>query len=346
MISRIQTSLFTLMLLLSMVSCEYPASFFSSSGNSDTPPIKRGNVCYMTESDGWGHTPRGWKRQLRIVKKASDSDLEILARTAEKPAMRAFAFQALASKGSERCFDIMLSELKDREKIWVVYYDIWLGMDVSSFVWETTQEDSLLLSKEQIHYLDSMIVFGSGYEHLNKSGSVHRLQGSDGLDERIRELYLGGDTSVLPFLAEYQNPEDLPLVINSLRKYKAELDEIEDDEIDNSVIEAVAEAVDNAIAAVVNWPDSSFVPVLEEMREDGVLDGFHSYLRQMEFFEAVMAYDNDWAYNIIEDIFNNDYDDTSYLSSYPECLYRAYYEGEKKARFLPLVEKYGKKPTD
>ena len=346
MLSSIFSTLFTLLLLGSMVSCEYPAYYVSSSGKSETPPIRRRDVCYMTDSDGWGHTPKGWRRQQRLLKKASDSDLDEMARYAEKPSMRAFAYQALASKRSDRCFDILLEKLTDKERFWVVYYDIWSDTDVSSFMLETTQEDSLLLTKEQTHYIDSMIVFGPGYEHLDKSASIPGLQASEILYKRIRELYLGGDSRVLPFLAEYHNSEDISFVISSLRKYKADIGEIDvDDEHYNSVVGAIAETVDNAIAAVVKWPDSAFVPVLEEMRNDGVLEGFHSYYRQMMFFEAAMAYDNDWAYNIIEDIFNKDYDDTSYLSSYPECLYRAYYEGEKRARFLPLVEKYGKESS-
>ena len=60
-------------------------------------------------------------------------------------------------------------------------------------------------------------------------------------------------------------------------------------------------------------------------------------------FKVVMAYDNDWAYHFIEDTFENKGGKEKY--SYPENLFRAYYE-EEKPRFLPLIEKYGKKPFE
>ena len=61
-------------------------------------------------------------------------------------------------------------------------------------------------------------------------------------------------------------------------------------------------------------------------------------------FKVVMSYDDDWAYNFIEDTFES----MGALNkfSYPENLFRAYYEEKENPRFLPLIEKYAKKPFD
>ena len=61
-------------------------------------------------------------------------------------------------------------------------------------------------------------------------------------------------------------------------------------------------------------------------------------------FKVVMAYDNDWAYHFIEDTFDDKGAKDKF--SYPENLYRAYYEENGPSRFLPLIDKYGKKPFD
>ena len=59
------------------------------------------------------------------------------------------------------------------------------------------------------------------------------------------------------------------------------------------------------------------------------------------YFAIVMGYDNEWAYHLIDDWFENWGKESN---TAPQILYEAYYGGKEIVRFLPLVEKYGKEP--
>ena len=288
------------------------------------------NTYYLTDNDGWGHVPKGWKRQQKLLKKTKDSDLEILALHSDSPAIRAMAFRTLAIKHSPKCYDILLAELTDANAIWVASYDVWFPVYVSSFEMEAANSDSLLFSAEQRHRIDSVVVFGPGLQHLCKLTSASRLRGMDGLSERLRTLYLDGESYLLPLIVEGKNEADIPLVISALRDYKMGLDE---------------QGLTNyALIALMKWQNEAFLPVLEELRDYELSRRDVDYHRVKLLFKVVMAYDNGWAYHFIEDTFDNKGAKNKF--SYPENLYRAYYEENGPSRFLPLIDKYGKKPFD
>lgn len=54
-----------------------------------------------------------------------------------------------------------------------------------------------------------------------------------------------------------------------------------------------------------------------------------------------MAYDNDWAYNLIEEFMKNKKTQRFYSSIFTE----AFRVSGRKKRFMPLVMKYGDKET-
>jgi hypothetical protein len=261
-----------------------------------------------------------------------------MALSADIPAQRAMAFHALASKRSEKCYDILLAKLKDKDKFWLASYDVWFTSDVASFMLEVAESDSLLFIKEQMHRVDSVIVFSSGLHHLDKSGSAYRLRDTEGVREVIRNLYLDGDSNLLPLLFYYKNPDDIPLAIDALREYKVGLDE------QGANSKGREGNTNYALNALMMWRDEAFKPVLEELRNHELSRRYIDYYRVKMLFKVVMSYDDDWAYSFIEDTFES----MGALNkfSYPENLFRAYYEEKENPRFLPLIEKYAKKPFD
>jgi hypothetical protein len=277
-------------------------------------------------------------KQQKILKKASDDDLESMALSADTPAQRAMAFHSLASKRSEKCYDILLAKLTDTDMFWLASYDVWFTSDVASFMLEVAESDSLLFTKEQMHRVDSVIVFSSGLHHLDKSGSAYRLRDTEGVREVIRNLYLDGDSNLLPLLFYYKNPDDIPLAIDALREYKVGLDE------QGANSKGREGNTNYALNALMMWRDEAFKPVLEELRNHELSRRYIDYYRVKMLFKVVMSYDDDWAYNFIEDTFES----MGALNkfSYHENLFRAYYEEKENPRFLPLIEKYAKKPFD
>lgn len=322
------------LLLLNILIC------FGQSGDVLPPPTEPDeiNVYFLYGNDGWGNVPDGWKRQQKLLQGASDSDLEVMALNSKTPAHRAMAFNSLASKHSEKCYDILLQKLGDNDRFMVASGDVWWGNNVAYFMLEVAESDSLLFTKAQRHFIDSVIVFRPGLNHLNKYTSVSRLKGMDGLYDRMRDLYLKGDSYLLPLIAEYKNQDDIPMIIKALREYKKGLDR-------QGACSNKPEGNTNyALDALMIWRVDAFMPVLEELRDYELSRKYIDYYRVKMLFKVVMAYDNDWAYHFIEDTFENKGGKNKY--SYPDNLYSAYYEEEQILRFLPLIEKYGKKPFD
>lgn len=99
----------------------------------------------------------------------------------------------LVSKHSPSCYGILLAELTDTSSFHIQWLDLIFRTNVASHVLQAAEEDSLLFTEEQRLHLDSTVLFGSGLNHL----------------DRLCE----GDSNLLPALAEYKNPEDIPLII-------------------------------------------------------------------------------------------------------------------------------------
>ena len=298
------------------------------------PEPEEREVFFLTGNDGWGNVPRGWERQQEMLKGATDADLESMALHAEGPADRAAAFHALATKHSDRCNGVILNSLSDTASFYVASFDIWYPMRVSSFMLEWAEQDSLIISQEQRYHLDSLIVFTHGLGHLDKYPSAVRLKGEEGVYERVRELYLEGDSNLLPLIEEYNYANDVSLVIDALKEYGKGLDP-EGRSVGRKG------RTNEALEAIVRRQDDAFIPALEELRDFELSRNYLDYYRIKMLFKAVMAYDNDWAFHFIEDMFENRGADKKF--SYPDNFYRAYHEENGPKRFLPLVERYGER---
>ena len=298
------------------------------------PQIDTNNIFNRTSYDGgFGDVPQGWKRQQRILRESTDSDLDSLARYATYPAVRVFAFYSLAEKMSERCYNILLDRLTDKDWFWYWVADEGWQETVGDFMLKTVWQYDGLYTPEQIHTIDSLAVFEPGMEHLDKYRSALRLYGTDGLYERVREFYLHGESQDLQILATYRKPEDIPLILDALKEY-----DFHGDWRTNKRSRTI-----EGLDAVLKWPDDIFIPLLEEIRDYELTNGYANHYRVERLFKIAMAYDNDWSYGFIEDCFKNKESEGYYV--FTTSLYNVYYdEKEANESFLPLVKKYGKKP--
>lgn len=299
------------------------------------PQIDTNNIFNRTSYGGWGKAPQGWKRQQRILRESTDSDLDSLARYATYPAERVFAFYSLAEKKSERCYSILLDRLTDKDLFWYWWVDQGWQETVGDFMLSTIWQYDGLYTTEQIHTIDSLAVFGAGMEHLDKYRSALRLSGTEGLYDRVREFYLNGESQDLDILATYRKPEDIPLILEALREYDFY------DPWSNKRSRTI-----EGLDAVLKWPDDIFISVLEEIRDYELMRGSPNHYRVERLFKIAMTYNNEWSYDFIKDCFKDKEIKGFYV--FPTSLYEAYYDDEKEAnaRFLPLVQKYGEKPDN
>ncbi len=314
-----------------------PGFFYAAQAQFLDIEIDEDNTYYLYGDDGWGDVPKGWEKQQALLKNAKIADLESMAISSDIPAIRAMSFHRLTSKRGKKCYDILLEELSDTSMFWLASFDVMYHESVATFDLTLVEANPRLLNKRQWHYVDSVIVFRPGLGHLNKLASASRLRGMDGLYDRLHELYLQGDTNLLPLIAEYKNEDDIPVLITALREYAEGLDE-KGGRIDGSPEGNTNDALD----ALMIWNDEVFTPVLEELRDYELSRRYIDYYRIKTLFKVVMSYDNNWAYDFIQDTFEKGGKDKF---SYPENFYRAYYEENERTRFLPLIQKYGQKPV-
>ena len=296
------------------------------------------NEYSFTSSAGWGAKSKCWEAQEAIKSIATDDDLDSLARYCTIPAVRALAFRTLAQKQSDRCYEIAISSLKDTSLFCVFSFDMGRIIDVASFYIDVINgrydEGLSVLSDKQMITLDSIVVFTPSLKHIWMVPYASRVSLLQDIHNRVKELFYEGHYELFPLLASYKHPEDKSLIISALREllwFKGG---------------RLMEAKEYALAAVKVWTDKDFIPDLEIIRDEELASKGFSYGETLALFEAVMAYDNDWAYNFINDMFTNE----MFLnlkefrkSSFSECLYRSF-KKEEKPRFKPLIDKYGKKP--
>lgn len=319
------------------------AGFISTAQNAnDRTPIileslDSSNVYYLYGNDGWGNVPDGWKEQQDFLEKATESDLEQTVLHSRTPAYRAMAYGALVSDRNEKCYDLLLSQLNNSSTFMLASGDVWYEYDVVSFMLEESFDSKApLFTKRQQRHIDSLIVFSPGLEHLDQYASASRLKGMHGLYERLRKLHQSGAPNLLPLIAEYKREDDIPIMIVAIKEYKKGLDH------EGASSKGPEGNTNNALNAMMVWNDDAFMPVLEELRDYELSREYIDYYRVKMLFKVVMSYDNEWAYNFIEETFGKLKGSEKY--SYPENLFRAYYEEKEIPRFRPLVDKYGIKP--
>lgn len=298
------------------------------------------NVYYLYGNNGWGNVPKGWRVQQTLLREATESDLEQTVLHSRTPAYRAMAYHALVAERSDRCYDLLLRKLSDSSTFTIASGDVWFDFNVASFMMDVTSDsESPMFTKEQQRHVDSLILFSDGLEHLDKYAPALRLKGVDGLYGRLRELHLSGTPNLLPIIAEYRNEDDIPMIIDALREYSVGLDNQ-----GGLNPEGLEGDTNSALYAIIGWNDDAFIPALEELRDYELSRRYLDYNRVKMLFKVVMSYDNEWAYNFIDETFGKMRGAKKY--SYPENLFSAYYEEEEIPRFRPLVEKYGEKPFD
>ena len=294
------------------------------------------NVYYLYGDNGWGGVPKGWTIQRELLKNATKTDLEQTVLQSKTPAYRAMAYHALVEDRSKKCYDLLLQKLSDSTTFMVAAFDVWYTCDVASFMIGVVSDSKRpLFTKDQQHHLDSLIVFSDGLEHRDKYAPALRLKGEAGLYARLKELHLAGEPNLLPIIAEYRNEDDIPLMIDALLEYRKGLDR-------QGIQQGPEGNTNNALNAIMGWNDDAFVPVLEELRDYELSRRYLDYHRVKMLFKVVMSYDNEWAYNFIDETFGKMNGAKKF--SYPENLYRAYYEEDEIPRFRPLIEKYGERP--
>ena len=208
---------------------------------------------------------------------------------------RLAATDALIRRKYARLEEILLSNYTDTTKIYVRSDDIIEEEYAGSVFLRNIQScrDKMVISKEDSLRNDSLALYIprlSKYQYTKKL--LLRLPPKENYYPRIKEIILKERIyQALKALASYRREEDKSILLDALSHYDNANEDIdrEDDE------------TNNALLAVTVWPCQDFIPLLMCIRDYEIKKHDSSMLPRSKYlFEAIMAYNNQWAHNFID----------------------------------------------
>ncbi len=292
-------------------------------------------------SNGWGGVPECWIYQETLDSIASNDDLYRLAKRHRQPAVRAIAFRMLTERQDDRCKEILYESLTDTATFHTISFDEWFSDNVGSFsVASVTDSDfnpqGLHLTGADSLRLDSTLFFTPNMGHISYLYRlIEKLPCDELFYDRLHSLYHEEHLSaVLPALARYRRDRDKQTIIGGLLEYAAGLDK------EGARNGEPKGATNNALKAVAEWPCDEFRPALARLCDYEIKRKYFDYYRIRLFYTAVMAYDDQQAFDLIDRTLTRT---QGSAARYHKEQFNIAYRDNSRSRFEPLIEKYPSK---
>ena len=229
---------------------------------------------YMSSAVGFAGTqPEQWDRYLELKNTATEAELEILTNHTN-PAVRCYAFQALAERGGKQTFTILLQHLKDTVQVRTLQGCIGSSEQVGDFFLDMASppyipDQKFELTNEQKQVIDSILLFDDGITLQTKSRLIANLEPKENFYNRFRTIYLQERSSAsLIALSKFGRADDKPFIIDWLTR-KDTHDQYK------------------GLRAVRNFLDPDFYPYLVKIHEQEIKKptGFNYSLIRMLYFD-------------------------------------------------------------
>ena len=279
--------------------------------------------------------PEKWERHAETIKKyATSKQLDSLAFSSKSPSVRLIAFYALYNKQYDMSVDLCFKMLRDSDIIFTrqEYPRPELHpqtirrriLDLLNFNLETY---STTLSKDSLDIIDSTFIYHEAANGVSGfDGIMNRCKGVPKYYDQFQRLFRNGRYETIKYIATYKNPQDIDKIIAALEDYtKYHYDSKKDTKYSFAGLDAIKE-----------YPDEVFVPYLEKLSKKVYNAKRFPWHQRRNYFAAIMAYDNEWAYRLIEQLFEKNKEDERVVLD----ITRGYVVSDKQERFKPLIDKY------
>ncbi len=279
--------------------------------------------------------PEKWERHAETIKKyATSKQLDSLAFSSKSPSVRLIAFYALYNKQYDMSVDLCFKMLRDSDIIYIrqEYPQAELHpqtirrriLDLLNYNLET---NSITPSKDSLDIIDSTFIYHEAADGVSGfDGIMNRCKGVPKYYDQFQKLFRNGRYEMIKYIAAYKNLQDLDKIIAALEDYtKYHYNSKKNAKYSYAGLDAIKE-----------FPDEVFVPYLEKLSKKVFNVKIFPWHQRHNFFAAVMAYDNEWAYQLIEQLFEKN---KKYKRAVLDIT-RGYVESDKQERFKPLIEKY------
>ncbi len=284
--------------------------------------------------------PEKWERHAETIKKyATNEQLDSLAFNSKSPSVRLIAFYALYNKQHDMSVDLCFKMLRDSDIIFTrqEYPQPELHpqtirrriLDLLNFNLETY---SITLSKDSLDIIDSTFIYHEAADGVSGfDGIMNRCKGVPKYYDQFQKLFGNGRYEMIKYIAAYKNRQDIDKIIAALEDYtKYHYNSRKDTKYSYAGLDAIKE-----------YPDEIFVPYLEKLSKKVYNAKRFPWHQRRNYFAAIMAYDNEWAYRLIEQLFEKNKEDERVVLD----ITRGYVVSDKQERFKPLIEKYSNKET-
>lgn len=291
-------------------------------------------ISYIGTSSG-PNSQKGFQLETNMTKVATNEQLDSLALHGRVAATRILAYYTLLwYRKGQYCADLMPRMLADDGKVIVGSQN--KTTTVNRFVATQSSIKKGVFNDRCIDLMDSMFI---SYPDIRTKGyyaeALKRCKGVPKYYPIFSRLYDDGDSLMLPYIAVYKKEKDINRIITALNEYSKGQAAKPELEVETDLDEYGR--TNEALSAIIEWPNDAFVPSLEEMGKYMFSRKGYFYIRGQFYFMALMSYDNDWSYKLIERCLKK----KKLIQYYSRIFTEAFKFTGRKPRYMPLIEKYG-----
>ena len=250
----------------------------------------------------------------------TNSDLITLAQLHPKPQIRALAFEFLTYRDDPSVPQLLEHALTDTCELIRQSADVRWTSNVAEYdVWafrNSQMIDSSLTYNYQV--LDSLLIFTPNLSHIDFI-SIRLLPSLPALEKYYARLHSmfeqeGIDNALIP-LARYHREQDISLISQALSQPS----------------KAYA-----ALHAVANWPHPSFLPHLLSLFDSNLKSTGRDDLLEA-FYSALMAYDDQATYDVIDQILSHL---EGRMLERNSKAFKSVLKEQERPRYMPIWEKH------
>lgn len=250
----------------------------------------------------------------------TNSDLITLAQLHPKPQIRALAFEFLTYRDDPSVPQLLEHALTDTCELIRQSADVRWTSNVAEYdVWafkNSQMIDSSLTYNYQV--LDSLLIFTPNLSNIDFI-SIRLLPSLPALEKYYARLHSmfeqeGIDDALIP-LARYHREQDISLIAQALSRPS----------------KAYA-----ALHAVANWPHPSFLPHLLSLFDSNLKSTGRDDLLEA-FYSALMAYDDQATYDVIDQILSHL---KGRMLERNSKAFKSVLKEQERPRYMPIWEKH------
>lgn len=254
----------------------------SQSGSNNIPvdlkgivdAIEKGSTVESSHIGEGGVPSKQWEKYEQL-KKVANADQLIPLTNHKSPAVRCYAFQALAAKSSGKVFNVLLAHLTDTSKVKTQSGCILSNEFVGDYFIEVVtprriENDIYKLTSKERAVLDSILLNDKSIRLAERSTVLRNLKPTPNNYYRIRELVKDDrNLSALMTLTKYQSQDDKELIASFFHEDDSQY---------------------AALHAVREFPDSYFFPFVVKVFEKEWEQEYYDYPKWRMCFQALAKY--------------------------------------------------------